>query len=56
FHPYDKLSEGPFYNMTVNPNDEVHVLVCVIPADTTDLMRDEVITKVREIRKAATKL
>ncbi|CAK6984941.1 interferon-induced protein 44-like, partial [Scomber scombrus] len=45
-----------FYNTTVNPNDEVHVLVCVIPADTADQIEDEVITKVQEIRRAASEL
>ncbi|XP_053193446.1 interferon-induced protein 44-like [Scomber japonicus] len=57
FNPEHKLSEGDqYYNTTVNPNDKVHVLVCVIPADTVNQMRDEVIRKIQEIRKAASDL
>ncbi|CAK6984571.1 interferon-induced protein 44-like, partial [Scomber scombrus] len=57
FNPKHKLSEGDqYYNTEVNPNDEVHVLVCVIPADTASQIEDEVIRKVREIRRAASEL
>ncbi|XP_053193442.1 interferon-induced protein 44-like [Scomber japonicus] len=57
FNPKCKLSEGDqYYNTTVNPNDEVHVLVCVISADTANHMRHEVIRKIHEIRKAASEL
>ncbi|XP_053193447.1 interferon-induced protein 44-like [Scomber japonicus] len=57
FNPEHKLSEGdPYYNTTVNPNDKVHVLVCVMPANTTNQMIEEVIKKTREIRKATSEL
>ncbi|CAK6984737.1 interferon-induced protein 44-like [Scomber scombrus] len=57
FNPEHKLSEGDqYYNTTVNPNDKVHVLVCVIPADTVSQMREEVTKKTLEIRRAASDL
>ncbi|XP_067428590.1 interferon-induced protein 44-like isoform X4 [Thunnus thynnus] len=57
FNPESKLSEGnQFYNEEVNPNDKVHVLVCVIPANTARNMRDETLRKIREIRIAASRL
>ncbi|XP_067428586.1 interferon-induced protein 44-like isoform X1 [Thunnus thynnus] len=57
FNPESKLSEGDqFYNTTVNPNDTVDVLVCVIPADTARLMTDKTLQKIREIRTAASRL
>ncbi|XP_053193441.1 interferon-induced protein 44-like [Scomber japonicus] len=57
FDPKHKLPEDKeYYNTEVNPNDEVHVLVCVIPADTASQIGDEVIKKIREIRKAASDL
>ncbi|CAK6984907.1 interferon-induced protein 44-like, partial [Scomber scombrus] len=56
FNPEHKLSEGdPYYNTRVNPNDKVHVLVCVISANTIS-HRDEVMQKIQEIRKAASEL
>ncbi|XP_053193445.1 interferon-induced protein 44-like [Scomber japonicus] len=57
FNPERTLSEGdPSYNTEVSPNNEVHVLVCVIPADTVNQISQEVIRKVGEIRKAASEL
>ncbi|XP_053193444.1 interferon-induced protein 44-like [Scomber japonicus] len=57
FNPERNLSEGDqYYNTEVNPNDEVHVLVCVIPADKVSLINGEVTRKILEIRKAATEL
>ncbi|XP_042247248.1 interferon-induced protein 44-like isoform X1 [Thunnus maccoyii] len=57
FNPESKLSEGDqFYNSTVNPNDTVDILVCVIPADTACVMTDKTVQKIREIRTAASQL
>ncbi|KAM6913302.1 interferon-induced protein 44-like [Lycodopsis pacificus] len=36
--------------------DRVHVLVCVIPADSVSLISDEVVKKLREVRLAAAEL
>ncbi|CAK6975901.1 interferon-induced protein 44-like [Scomber scombrus] len=55
-NPEQKLSEGDQFYKTVNPNDEVHVLVSVISADTQNQIRDEVIRKTQEIRKAASEI
>ncbi|XP_067428583.1 interferon-induced protein 44-like [Thunnus thynnus] len=57
FNPVSKLSEdNQFYNTTVNPNDTVDILVCVIPADKVSLTTDETVQKIREIRTAASQL
>ncbi|XP_067428594.1 interferon-induced protein 44-like isoform X2 [Thunnus thynnus] len=57
FNPESKLSEGDqFYNATVNPNDTVDVLVCVIPANNISLMPVETVQKIKEIRTAASQL
>ncbi|XP_062293754.1 interferon-induced protein 44-like [Scomber scombrus] len=57
FNPEHKLSDGDqYYNPEVNPNDKVHVLACVVPADTSSQIEDEVIRKVLEIRKVAREL
>ncbi|XP_062293755.1 interferon-induced protein 44-like [Scomber scombrus] len=57
FNPEHKLSDGDqYYNTEVNPNDEVQVLVCVIPADTVNLISKEVIRKIQEIREVASEL
>ncbi|XP_053193448.1 interferon-induced protein 44-like [Scomber japonicus] len=57
FNPEHKLSEGDqYYNTEVNPNDKVHVLVCVIPANTAGQIKGEVIRRVLEIRDVAREL
>ncbi|CAK6984549.1 interferon-induced protein 44-like [Scomber scombrus] len=56
-NPEHTLSEGDqYYNTEVNPNDKVHVLLCVIPADTVSHMKEEVTRKIQEIRRAASEL
>lgn len=57
FNPASKLSENNrFYNGAPTDNDKVHVLVCVIPADTVGLMSTEVLQKIRDIRMEASSL
>uniref|UniRef100_A0A3Q3KVG8 Interferon-induced protein 44-like n=1 Tax=Mastacembelus armatus TaxID=205130 RepID=A0A3Q3KVG8_9TELE len=52
-----KLSEHDgFYNRSPNLNDQVHVLVCVVSADTVAYTSDEVLQKIRDIRKEASDL
>ncbi|KAF3703240.1 Interferon-induced protein 44 Microtubule-associated protein 44 [Channa argus] len=43
---------------TKNPtdNDKVHVLVCVVPADTLSVMKEQVVEKIRNIRMEASQL
>ncbi|XP_054474664.1 interferon-induced protein 44-like [Anoplopoma fimbria] len=57
FNPVSSLSENDaFYNNSPNFNDKVHVLVCVVPADTVSQMKDETVRKIRDIRMEASEL
>lgn len=57
FNTKAPLSEGDqFYNASPSPNDQVQVLVCVIPADKINIMDEVVHKKIREIRIKASKL
>ncbi|XP_071374719.1 interferon-induced protein 44-like, partial [Centroberyx affinis] len=49
-----KDSQG--YNSCPTLNDKVHVLVCVIPADTVSGLSDEVLGKMMDIRLAASNM
>ncbi|XP_032366030.1 interferon-induced protein 44-like [Etheostoma spectabile] len=48
--------EGPFYNKQPTDNDKVHVLVCVIDANTLTCMNKDTEEKIRQIRIEATHL
>ncbi|KAI3359937.1 hypothetical protein L3Q82_014291, partial [Scortum barcoo] len=54
FNPASKLSEDDQgYNKTPTLNDQVHVLVCVIDANTSNILSDEHVKKMRDVRLAA---
>ncbi|KAM6913490.1 interferon-induced protein 44-like [Lycodopsis pacificus] len=57
FNPVAPLQETDRdYISSPTLEDRVHVLVCVIPADSVSLISDEVVKKLREVRLAAAKL
>ncbi|XP_041814791.1 interferon-induced protein 44-like [Chelmon rostratus] len=57
FNPESRLSEDdPFYNKSPTANDKVHVLVCVIDANTVTSMSDSILHKIRDIRTEASQL
>ncbi|XP_039637487.1 interferon-induced protein 44-like [Perca fluviatilis] len=58
FNPESTLSEKDltFYNKHPTANDKVHVLVCVIDANTVSEMSDEIQDKIHNIRMEASKL
>uniref|UniRef100_A0A8C9ZDF1 Interferon-induced protein 44-like n=1 Tax=Sander lucioperca TaxID=283035 RepID=A0A8C9ZDF1_SANLU len=57
FNPESTLSEdNQFYNKHPTTNDKVHVLVCVIDANTVINMSEEIVKKIRDIRMEASKL
>uniref|UniRef100_A0A8C6TDX7 G domain-containing protein n=1 Tax=Neogobius melanostomus TaxID=47308 RepID=A0A8C6TDX7_9GOBI len=54
FNPQSPItSSDPYYNSSPTLNDKTHILVCVVPANTANILTDEHINKVREIRCAA---
>ncbi|XP_078131477.1 interferon-induced protein 44-like [Sander vitreus] len=57
FNPESALSEDDqFYNKQPTNNDKVHVLVCVINANTLSQMSEKTVEKIRDIRIEARKL
>ncbi|KAK9534946.1 hypothetical protein VZT92_007359 [Zoarces viviparus] len=53
-NPCSKISEdNPNYNKDPTLNDQVHVLVCVIDANTEIILDDESVKKMRDVRLAA---
>ncbi|XP_028446536.1 interferon-induced protein 44 isoform X2 [Perca flavescens] len=56
FNPVSPLSaEDPWYNPCPSPEDKVHVLVCVLSANTAEIT-DSVLKKMAEVRKLASDL
>ncbi|XP_028447318.1 interferon-induced protein 44-like [Perca flavescens] len=56
FNPVSTLSDDdPWYNPLPSPEDKVHVLVCVLSANTAEIT-DSVLQKMAEIREAASYL
>ncbi|XP_022608306.1 interferon-induced protein 44-like [Seriola dumerili] len=54
FNPVTQLSEDDQnYNGSPSLSDKVHVLVCVIAADTFNILDDETMKKMREVRLTA---
>ncbi|XP_051244166.1 interferon-induced protein 44-like isoform X4 [Dicentrarchus labrax] len=54
FKPNSTISEDDrHYNKTPTLNDKVHVLVCVIPANTVNLLSVETVKKMRDVRLGA---
>ncbi|XP_074513088.1 interferon-induced protein 44-like isoform X5 [Sebastes fasciatus] len=54
FNPCSKIPEdNQYYNETPTLKDQVHVLVCVIPASTVNILSAETERKMREVRLAA---
>ncbi|KAM6913493.1 interferon-induced protein 44-like [Lycodopsis pacificus] len=57
FNPVAQLQETDRdYISSPTLEDRVHVLVCVIPADSVSLISDKVVKNLREVRLAAAKL
>ncbi|XP_075942289.1 interferon-induced protein 44-like [Anarhichas minor] len=53
-NPCSKISEdNQNYNKDPTLNDQVHVLVCIIAANTENILDDESVIKMREVRLAA---
>uniref|UniRef100_UPI0037E70E46 interferon-induced protein 44-like n=1 Tax=Semicossyphus pulcher TaxID=241346 RepID=UPI0037E70E46 len=54
FNPASALSqESQSYNKDPNPNDHIHVLVCVVDASKVHLLNDKYMDKLKNVRLAA---
>ncbi|KAI9523325.1 hypothetical protein NQZ68_028349 [Dissostichus eleginoides] len=54
FNPLSTLSEdNQHFNSDPSLNDRVHVLVCIISANTAQFLTDDLVKKLREVRLAA---
>ncbi|KAL3979301.1 PDZ and LIM domain protein 1/2/3/4 [Sarotherodon galilaeus] len=57
FNPENKLSKGDrYYNRAPTENNKVHVLVCVVDANTVSLMNDATVEAIQDVRDEATDL
>lgn len=56
FNPVSPLSSSdPSHNATPSPGDRVHVLVCVLSANSTEI-KESVLQKMADIREAASEM
>lgn len=56
FNPVSPLSSSdPSYNSKPSPGDRVHVLVCVLSANSTEI-KESVLQKMADIREAASEM
>ncbi|XP_029968425.1 interferon-induced protein 44-like [Salarias fasciatus] len=56
FNPVSPLSSGdPGYNQSPSPDDRIHVLVCILSANASEI-QDSVLQKMRDVREAANDL
>ncbi|KAL7379002.1 hypothetical protein ABVT39_021818 [Epinephelus coioides] len=54
FSPLSKITEDDnYYNKDPTLKDRVHVLVCVVSAETSNILSDEHVRKMRDVRLAA---
>ncbi|KAK7940253.1 hypothetical protein WMY93_003579 [Mugilogobius chulae] len=54
FKPDTPMSPSdPYFNSSPTLNDKTHILVCVVPANTSNLLSTEHTEKIREVRCAA---
>ncbi|XP_049417327.1 interferon-induced protein 44-like isoform X1 [Epinephelus fuscoguttatus] len=54
FNPLSKITEDDnYYNRDPTLKDQVHVLVCAVSAETLNILSDEHVVKMREVRLAA---
>ncbi|XP_041634158.1 interferon-induced protein 44-like [Cheilinus undulatus] len=57
FNPFTKMStDYYYYNSNPSLDDKVHVMVCVIPADSVSLINEKILDKFKQVRAAATEL
>ncbi|XP_063325178.1 interferon-induced protein 44-like [Pelmatolapia mariae] len=57
FNPENKLSKDDrYYNRAPTENDKVHVLVCVVDANTVSLMNDATVEVMQDVRDEASDL
>uniref|UniRef100_A0A667XFA6 G domain-containing protein n=1 Tax=Myripristis murdjan TaxID=586833 RepID=A0A667XFA6_9TELE len=57
FNPASKLSGNSlYYNKEPTLHDKVHVLVCVVPATQIPIVPDDIVRKIKNIRRTASEL
>uniref|UniRef100_UPI0037E969BE interferon-induced protein 44-like n=1 Tax=Semicossyphus pulcher TaxID=241346 RepID=UPI0037E969BE len=57
FNPESKMTkDDKYYIESPTEDDKVHVLVCVLPADTLSIMTPDILQKIRDIRGRASEL
>ncbi|XP_041634514.1 interferon-induced protein 44-like [Cheilinus undulatus] len=57
FNPVSPLkTTDPSYNSNPSLDDQVHVLVCVVPVSSVSLLNQNMVEKLKQVREAANKL